>query len=517
MRQTISVLLVLLAALAAVAPGAHAASSTLDRPQDPVVLTGADLLWYAGVDPADIVAFRWKGSWQQVPVQVDERATLDFCDVYGIGGGGAAEAAGQAYAKPCGVTNLFYTDAGTFTGADPNATLDADDELVFMSKDAGAEAPAASYPVGTVNPSRLDVRITDPLDAGAEGYVYLFLTDGSLSPGAGQQYVTYTFNLLSGPYLTTYNALNGPNPENSTATTASYAHHFSDRWINDELHITAGSATGVDILDRHKALFAPGVCGRHEETFSNGEGAFVTNKSGPVRAIRSYVGANSGPLTQREHVFYEQRQDIRTYLRVHAISGMMDFFDYAPAVAGMTYRNDLNTGGVTIDGTDDSVTLGAIRWELVSGGQGSLVMSQRFVQNIAGFAYTSYYLDDSTPPVTQCTGDAFSYGSSGPRITQAIPCTDPAQSCTSSLANFRTMYYAGPGLTATDAEALYDESTTPLAYSVTADATVGGLAGAPQMTPPNGGRSLGWALASLSLLGLLAGGILLTRRRGNAH
>jgi len=521
MRQTVVLLLAVVAALALAAPRAHASGSTLDRPQDPVVLTGADVPWFINLDPADIVAFRWKGSWQQVPVQVDERATMDFCDVYGVGGGGGVEAAGQAYAKPCGISNLFYTDGGTFTGPDPNAALDADDELVFMAKDAGGVAPGGAQPAGTIADTRLAVRVTDPLDVAAHGYVYLFLSNGSLSPGAGQQYVTYTFNLLSGQYLTNYNTLNGPNPESSTATTAYYSHHFSDRWTSDEVRITAGGASGVDILDRHKALFGPGVCGRNENTFADGEGAFVINKSGPVRAIRSYVGANSGPLSQREHVFYERRQDIRTNLRVHAISGMMDFFDYAPAASGMTYRNDLNTGGVTINGSDDTVTQGAIQWELVTGTQGSLVMSQRFVQNISGFAYTSYYLDDTTPnpPTVQCTGDSFSYGSSGPWINQAIPCTDPAFGCTSSLFNQRTMYYAAPGLTATDAQALRDQSITPLTYTVIADASVGGLAGAPEVLPVHvGGGATGLLWASAVALAGAAGLAAATfaRRRGNA-
>ena len=72
-----------------------------------------------------------------------------------------------------------------------------------------------------------------------------------------------------------------------------------------------------------------------------------------MRAIRSYIGANSGPLTQREHIFYEQREDIRTFLRVHAIPGPWDFFDYSSAAIGMTYRNNRNTDAVTIDGNPE--------------------------------------------------------------------------------------------------------------------------------------------------------------------
>ena len=296
------------------------------------------------------------------------------------------------------------------------------------------------------------------------GYAYLFRQDGTLSPDAGAQYVSYIFSLLSGPYLTTYDTQDGPNPENSTVSTLYYSHHFSDRWISDEIHVTVGGATGIDILDRHKAQFAPGNCVRSEDTFSDGEGAFVVNKSGPVRALRSYVGANSGPLTQREHVFYEGRQDIRTFLRVHAISGIMDFFDYSPEASGMTYYNDLNTSGVTIDGDPDSVAVGAIQWEMVSGSQGSLVIVGSLSTNIAGLSPTSYYLDDSAPEVTQCTGDAFAYGSSGVRVNQTIPCTDPALGCSNHLDTTRTIYYEAPGLSVAEAQALSERAGSPPSF-----------------------------------------------------
>ena len=255
-----------------------------------------------------------------------------------------------------------------------------------MAKDAGGVPPSFSEPAGVIANTGVEVEISDPLNGSQTGYVYLFRQDGSLSPGAGQQYVTYTFDLLSGPYMTTYNNQHGPNPENSVVTTPYYSHHFSDRWISDEIHIMTGGATGVDILDLHKALFAPGNCSRSENTFSYGEGAFIVNKSGPVRAIRSYVGANSGPLTQRDHLFYEGRQDIRTFLRVHSIAGIMDFFDYSPSASGMTYYNNLNTSGVTIDGNPDSVALGTLQWEMVTGAQGSLVLASSVATNIPGLA-----------------------------------------------------------------------------------------------------------------------------------
>ena len=80
----------------------------------------------------------------------------------------------------------------------------------------------------------------------------------------------------------------------------------------------------------------------------------MINKSGPVRAIRTYVGANSGPYTERQHVFYDRREDITTFLRVHPIPGVMDFFDYSPAASGMTYRNNFNQAGIRINGVPDT-------------------------------------------------------------------------------------------------------------------------------------------------------------------
>ena len=433
-----------------VSTASSAFCSTLNRPADPVILTGADVPSLTGAAPGNIVAFRYTGAWEQIPVQVDERAVVNYNTVYK----GSATWGGN-------FTRVSYTDSRTFTGGDPDPTLDADDEIVFMAKDGGSKMSSLIEPACVVPHSGVEIHVTDPLDSG-EGYVYLFRQDGTLDPGAGTQYVEYAFNLLSGNYKTTYRVSDGPNPEDTTITTACYARHFADRWISDEIRIYAGGATGADILDRHKNLFAPGVCSRSEDTFSDGEGAFICNITGPVRAIRSYVGCNSGPLTQRDNIFYEQREDITTYLRVHAISGVMDFYDYSPAATGMTYYNNDTTGGVTIDGVPDTVTGGPIEWELVTGVQGSLVMTRDVHTDIATIHPTSYYLDDDTPAVTQCTGDAFAFGSSGTRIPQSIPNTDPALGAAYYLRVVHHTYYDAPGAVVSDTEEALDLVNNPL-------------------------------------------------------
>jgi hypothetical protein len=297
-------------------------------------------------------------------------------------------------------------------------------------------------------------------------WVYLFKRSGNLDPGAGKSYVDYDFELLSGPYKTTYQLLDGPNPESTTVSTPFYEDHFSDRWLNDALRVKTGGATEVDILDRAKVRLVPGNCNRSEDTFDeDGRGAFIANVVGPVRAIRSYIGANSGPRTQREHLFYEQRQDIRTFLRVHEIPGVLEYFDYSSAASGMTYRNNNNPNGVTIDGVPDSPTPGTLTWETVDGPQGGLSMVHTTVTDIPDFASTSYYLDDATPDEPQCTGDDQSIGASGPWVNQFIPTTDPIGTLgVRHLRSTRTIYFEAPG--ETDGSQRSIQATTPFQFVI---------------------------------------------------
>jgi hypothetical protein len=131
----------------------------------------------------------------------------------------------------------------------------------------------------------------------------------------------------------------------------------------------------------------------------------------------------------------------------------------------MTYHNDLNPAGVTVDGVPDTVSLGAIQWEMVTGAQGSLVAVGSVYTDIPGFTYTSYYSDDTTPSVTQCTGDDFEYATSGLWIDVGIPNTDPSQGTYDILESTRVVYYESPGQTTVDAELRFDQATTPLALA----------------------------------------------------
>ena len=299
---------------------------TAQRPEDPGVVTGADLPRLAGAPPGKVLAYHYLNqTWTQVPVQVDERA--HGRPRHGLQPGARRDPRPHLHGprhvrrRRSRPERRRRTTRSRSWAATP-ASRRRRERIRRTSWRARARSCACHDPVG------------DPTDA----YLYLYRQTGNLDPGAGRSYVDYNFKLLSGDYKSTYKLNAGPNPEDSTVTTAFYTQHFSDRWADDALKMTGQGASGVDILDRHKDLFAPGNCGRSEDTFDAGEGAFIANKSGPVRAIRSYIGANSGPLTERQHIFYERREDITTFLRVHAIPGMLDFFDYSPAASGMTYK-----------------------------------------------------------------------------------------------------------------------------------------------------------------------------------
>ena len=444
--------LVAVAAVAVLGLAACDDVNTVKRPTAPVVLTGADLPALTGTAPGRIVAFRHnrvdgQPRWTQIPVQIDQRKVVPFGSqpadnttpgvagtVYGSGSGGP--------------TALQYADPNTFVGADTNANFDADDELVFMVADAGGKPRSAEQtePAGVIADSGVAVQVDDPNGEDQTGWVYLFRTTGGLDPAAGQDYVTYQFRLTSGDYKTTYKRADGPNAETSRVTTAAYEIGWTDRWVENDWRVHAGGASGVDFLDGHKNQFAVNVCGRSNVTFADAEGAFVANVDGPVRAIRSYVGANSGPLTQRTHYMYRERTDVVTDLRVHAIPAIMDFLDYSAAAQGMTYRSSTLPGGVTIDGVQDSVPGALPTWEAVNGAPGQVFTAVSVQTDAAGVVEgtTGFYRDQATPTEAQCWGDASYLGASGSYVQAAIPNTDPRTTPFNTLTSSRVTQFGPP-------------------------------------------------------------------------
>lgn len=466
-------------AAAAVLSGCET-GGTLGRVDAPQVLTGADLPALVGATPSTVVAFAHVRvddvpQWRQIPVQIDQRKVVKFGTP--PSNNTVAGTTGTVYGSGSGsVSELQYADATTWVGADADPTFDADDELVFMTGDAGGERDAASPdPVGVQPGSGVRVTLTDPTDSARTSSVYLFRSTGSLVPSAGKDYVDYQFNLTSGAYKTTYKRRTGPNPETSTVTTDTYAIDYTDRWFETSWRLDPSSSTGVDILDGAKNQFAVNFCGRSNATFASEEGAFIANIDGPVRGIRAYVGANSGPLTQRTHLMYRNQEVVVTDLRVHAIPGVMDFIDFSGAAVGMTYQSESVPDGVTIDGVSDPVPTTPVRWEAVSGEQGMVVTNVDYRSTIVppgGFESKVewFHRDQTTPPEAQCWGDSSFLGATGPSIVGGIGNTDPAAGAHDTLKGVRTVLFSGaptaPDLVAGLAGAWSDQLAAPSVVTV---------------------------------------------------
>ena len=480
--------------------------SSLNRPEEPVVLEGSSLPKLLGSSPPHIVGFSWDGSaWHQIPTQVDQRDLVNPGQILNRPTGNYASLPSGAPYDVLVYTNPAQSAPGytwwpTYTGVASHSGLGDYDQVSFMENVAGQEAPAGQVPANVTASTQEQITLTDPLNSSQIGYVYLFASPTLTGGGAGTTGVSYTFSLDSGNYESTYHMGTGANtpnntaaanPEQSTVVTGSYSQDFGDRWLNNGLAITADGASGTNILERGRVQFAPGNCGRSEDTFDDTipttpyEGGFVVNISGPVRAIRSYIGANSGQYTISTDIFYPQREDSVTNLVVHSIPGVMSFNDMETGVSGMSYSDSNNPNGVSIDGVPDTLTTGSQppSWQMVSGSQGSLVSTYNVQTDISGVQASTYYLDQQPASPTPCTGDNTAWGQNGLQVTgpggASMPCTDPTiygvssacpvvsgQSTANTFQVTRYRYFEAPNLSASAAANLAAEAHDPLQASV---------------------------------------------------
>jgi hypothetical protein len=128
--------------------------------------------------------------------------------------------------------------------------------------------------------------------------------------------------------------------------------------------------------------------------------------------------------------------------------------DYANGAIGMRYRNNVNTGGVIVDGVPATVNHGAIGWEQVSGEQGTFTIVHDFDSNLPNIQVTTFYADEGTPDWVQCTGDSQALGTSGGDISSPEPLlnTDPRNDPHYDFTALRTQYYDAPNQTLADAQ-----------------------------------------------------------------
>lgn len=394
----------------------------------PVVVTGDALGALRGTAPGDVVAFAFReGRFAPIPVQVDERFVYDVA--VGYEGLRPEECVNAEWCRDLAghVVVPGYADTGTLVGPDPDARLDDDDEVALMLADFGARA--AGHPAGVDTASGVEVAAT----AGRTRYAYLYRRTGSrLDPAAGVAYVHYDPVFTRGPYRQTYrrggqrndDPFVTANPESTRVRTDFYTLGFSDRWVLDRLAIGGGP----DLLDVDMLAFGPSRCERTPYTGSRGEGAFLVNRSGPVRALRRVVGFNSGPLTEMTWTFYRRYAESEAHLRVHPVPGIALWLDHTPEATGLVYHDPSLSDGVTVDGRPDTVAAGrpAPRGQFLAGTQGRYVVDYDVMTEGTGRAsIEAVYSDDARPAVPTCSADSAFYGAHGVWVNGRIPNTDP--------------------------------------------------------------------------------------------
>jgi hypothetical protein len=240
----------------------------------------------------------------------------------------------------------------------------------------------------------------------------------------------------------------------------------------DGITMRQGSKPNADVVDRVKYDIQL-LCVRNENTFNDEEGAFVVNRSGPVRAIRSYVGANSGPNTQNTQVFYDTSFTTTVDLRVHAIPNVGAHLDLSREAVGMTFRNAQVPNGVPIDGVPDTVAQGTPSWWTYSGPQGGAAVAATYDVD-ATTGPVTWYEDDDTPVNAQCTGDTQAVGDSGAFFSSWINCTDPGTNCNQHLeASFRVAVTPA-GTTPAELQRLTGHYLNPLVITVNGRSGGGG-------------------------------------------
>ena len=475
--------------------------ASLSRPADPVVLDGTALPKLIGGDPSHIVGFSFDGTaWHQIAVQVDERDLVSPGEIYHRPTTLYPHLFGTntlykilVYTPPASLTAGYTSGGTTYTPVDSNPAFDGNDQVSFLGGDTGKQAGSSvADPAGVDGTTREEVKAADPLAGTDFGYTYLFHSATLTGGGAGTTGVKYTFSLDSGDYRATYkmgtsslspNNTWGFNPEHSTVVTPSYRETLGDRWLNNGLAITTGGATGATMLERGHYYATSVGCARNEDTFDGGannpgEGAFVVNISGPVRAIRSYMGANSYQYTVTTDVFYPGRQDTLTELRGHAgLPGYGSADDFVTGTTGLTYSDPANTG-IVIDGAADTVTpisyttgsAAPVAWQMVSGQQGSLVTTRTLDTDLTGLDVATVYQDENPASPAQCTGDAAAWGQNGENVTSpvsSVPVTDPTLSATpGNFVVHRYRYFEAPDLSVSAAAQIDRQARTPLQLTV---------------------------------------------------
>ncbi len=392
--QPLFVLLAAIVTLAFFIAPAAAQTGNLNRPYEPVILTGKEFPDFSNNTATLSQLFLYKysaGTWTQIPFQFDE-------------------------VEPDSLTpaNPTYFRKG-------DGKLDDQDELAFMTRDAGDKAPTNAWinDPSALTSQRYEIELTDPVNAN-KGYVYLFRsTTLSVAPTV-KDYVTYVAPPQSGK-------------GNDVIRGQSYEEgHLEQNGISNSMLVpTSENGSGTDFLDRVKLRFQIiGLLNFSEDNFSLLSPVVV--RDGRVRLIRelrerlSAFGSNIDfPILVR---YYGYSSVLGTTLNLSSLpSGirvtlLRQSFDFAANVSGARWYNQNLPNPITVTGSAGNLTAAQtavvvepnLNWYMLSSSHGSFINIFSLASNL-GTSRRFYFHDaaSGTNDNTIETGEQGSYGDSG--------------------------------------------------------------------------------------------------------
>lgn len=440
-KKFLQYLFVMLAAIVTfaffIAPAA-AQTGNLNRPYEPVILTGKEFPDFSNNTATLLQLFLYKYSgntWTQIPFQFDE-------------------------VEPDSLTpaNPTYFRRG-------DGKLDDQDELVFMTRDAGDKAPTNAWvnDASALTSQRYEIELTDPVNTN-KGYVYLFRsTTLSVAPTV-KDYVTYVAPPSTGSGK---DVIRGQ----------SYEEGHLDNGLNNSLLVPVsenGSAT--NFLDRLKLRFQINVGISLTFTEDNFNLLGLTIRDGRTRLIRelreriSLFGTNIDfPILVR---YYGYSTVLGTTLNLTSLPStvrvtlLRQSVDFAAAVNGAKWYNQNVTNAITLNGTAGNLnaTQGAVvaepnlNWYMMSSSHGSYLNIFSLPSNL-GTTRRFYFHDapSNSNDGTDDSGDNKSYGDSGFLAT--------ASEITKATYNLLvTSYILGKDQPRTVAVDLHNQASKPLTW-----------------------------------------------------
>lgn len=338
------------------------AARTLDRDADPVIVTGAQMIGFAGAPLNQLFVYAFSGGqWRQIPWQFDE------------------------------VRN------GEYMAVD-NGLLDTVDELVVMGQDCGDQAAPDNWigDGGAAANRRYEITVVDPLKPGKMGWIYVYRST-TLAQAPTPDYVSFDY-------------------ASSVFTTPAYILGFFPQYLGGNRLELNGS--GVNVLDRSKFRLKPlGQSVITEEALEMDEPQ-PKILDGHVRAIAGYQGQAQGILTIAYRSSFYDRIRVDFSWSPVPFEWARASADFNQNVTGGVYYDANTPQGVPVDGSPDSiVTTPASLWQQISAASGTVIHTAD-ASPMHGVGST-YYKDSATVDPAD-TGDKKSYGEMGLQVNNPI-------------------------------------------------------------------------------------------------